>query len=139
MQYVVLILLLDEGDDFKEDPSKEVNGLPFPDCDRQEVLETPIRLLQNDYMVLRRESRTSPPNVFVRHIKTGEEIQITHIEHPQPELLGVSKQLINYERDDGTKLSAYLFLPPGYDKGKLSKFAYIFYIFVQTCFVYHQM
>ena len=56
--------------------------------------------------MLWRQSTTTPPNAFVRHIKTGREVQLTAYAHPQPELLGVSKQLITYKRDtDGLDLS----------------------------------
>ncbi|MEC9372915.1 MAG: prolyl oligopeptidase family serine peptidase, partial [Planctomycetota bacterium] len=39
-------------------------------------------------------------------------------EHPAPELLGVKKQLVTYEREDGVNLSATLYLPPGYKEGQ---------------------
>lgn len=41
--------------------------------------------------------------------------QLTHFEHPNPDLRDVSRQMITYERADGVPLSGELYLPPGYD------------------------
>ncbi len=66
-------------------------------------------------VVTRRESIDEPPNYFVRHLDGGELSQITHFPHPTPELKGVQKELIRYERSDGVTMTATLYLPPGYD------------------------
>jgi dipeptidyl aminopeptidase/acylaminoacyl peptidase len=42
-------------------------------------------------------------------------IQLTHFEHPNPDLRDVSRQMITFEREDGVPLSGELYLPPGYD------------------------
>ncbi|TVQ68651.1 MAG: S9 family peptidase, partial [Balneolaceae bacterium] len=42
-------------------------------------------------------------------------IQLTHFEHPNPDLRYVSREMITYEREDGIPLSGDLYLPPGYD------------------------
>lgn len=40
---------------------------------------------------------------------------LTDFPHPTPQLRGVHKELVTYERDDGVQLSATLYLPEGYD------------------------
>jgi dipeptidyl aminopeptidase/acylaminoacyl peptidase len=69
----------------------------------------------------RRESKDEPPNYFVRDLKSGKLRQLTEFPHPTPQLEGLQKQLIRYERDDGVQLTATLYLPPGYttDQGRL--------------------
>ncbi|MEM8678515.1 MAG: prolyl oligopeptidase family serine peptidase, partial [Planctomycetota bacterium] len=51
----------------------------------------------------------------MRDLKAGTIRQLTHFEHPTPQLKGLTKELIRYERDDGVDLTATLYLPPGYD------------------------
>jgi len=63
-----------------------------------------------------RESQNEPPNYFVRTIASGELRALTDIPHPTPELVGVSKELIKYQRADGVQLTATLYLPAGYKK-----------------------
>ncbi len=43
--------------------------------------------------------------------------QLTSYPDPTPELRGISKQLLRYERPDGVPLSATLYLPAGYEEG----------------------
>ena len=42
---------------------------------------------------------------------------MTEFSDPHPELTGIKRELITYERDDGTPLSATLYLPPDYKEG----------------------
>jgi dipeptidyl aminopeptidase/acylaminoacyl peptidase len=65
-----------------------------------------------------RQSKTDPPNYYLRNLKNGKITQITDFPHPYPQLQGIEKQLIKYEREDGVKLSFELYLPPGYNKDK---------------------
>ncbi|MDX1389951.1 MAG: S9 family peptidase, partial [Acidobacteriota bacterium] len=67
-------------------------------------------------VLTRRESRDEPPNYFVRDLETGELRQLTDFPHPTPQLLGIRKEQIRYEREDGVMLTATLYLPPGYKK-----------------------
>lgn len=69
-------------------------------------------------IVTLRESETDVPNYFFRDLKANSIKQITDFPHPYPELMGISKQLIKYKRNDGLDLSAVLYLPEGYDKAK---------------------
>jgi dipeptidyl aminopeptidase/acylaminoacyl peptidase len=45
----------------------------------------------------------------------SKEITITTFPHPQPDLIGVQKELVQYKRKDGIELTANLYLPPDYD------------------------
>jgi dipeptidyl aminopeptidase/acylaminoacyl peptidase len=78
----------------------------------------------------RRQSRTEPPNVFLRTLGSsipaavaGEASsrstsrQLTQVSDPTPQLRQISKRLVTYQRPDGVKLSFTLYLPPGYKEG----------------------
>ena len=43
---------------------------------------------------------------------------MTAFKDPQPQLRGVEHQFVTYQRKDGVKLAATLYLPPGYKKGE---------------------
>jgi dipeptidyl aminopeptidase/acylaminoacyl peptidase len=64
------------------------------------------------------ETSTEPPNYYVRDLTAGTKRAITQFKDPAPQLAGVEKQFITYERKDGVKLSGTLYLPPGYKKGE---------------------
>ena len=72
----------------------------------------------------RKESPTSPPNVFYRQLCPPKvdcvavaNRQITNFTDPSPQLRGIEKRLVKYKRDDGVDLSFTLYLPPGYKEG----------------------
>jgi dipeptidyl aminopeptidase/acylaminoacyl peptidase len=67
-------------------------------------------------VLVRRESVEQPPNYYVRDMKSGDLRAITTFPHPSPQLEGLSKEMIRYERDDGVKMTATLYLPPAYEK-----------------------
>ena len=69
-------------------------------------------------MLTRRETRTTPPNYYVRDLAGGDTRPITAFEDPAPQLTGISKQLVTYQRADGVQLSGTLYLPPGYRDGQ---------------------
>jgi dipeptidyl aminopeptidase/acylaminoacyl peptidase len=67
----------------------------------------------------RAESRNEPPNYYARAIGTGTPRKaVTAFTDPQEFFRGVERQFITYARRDGVKLSATLYLPPGYTKGE---------------------
>ena len=68
-------------------------------------------------LLTRRESVDEPPNFFVLNRETGERRQLTRFAHPSPQLRGVKKELIRYQREDGVHLSATLYLPPNHKIG----------------------
>jgi dipeptidyl aminopeptidase/acylaminoacyl peptidase len=79
--------------------------------------------------LVRRETPRDPPNYFVRtlaeqHPATGKgEAEwtssltrtLTRFADPTPQIRGITKRLVTYERDDGLDLFFTLYLPPGYD------------------------
>jgi dipeptidyl aminopeptidase/acylaminoacyl peptidase len=80
--------------------------------------EDVVAVLDNEgkRLVTRRESRTAPPNLFVRTVGTDQPRSLTSFPDPAPQLAGVTQQLITYKRKDGVDLSGTLYLPAGYDK-----------------------
>ncbi len=69
-------------------------------------------------IITQRESPTDPPNIFVRDLREKSLTQITKLGDPAPYFANVKSELITYTRPDGVKLSATLYLPPGYDKSQ---------------------
>ena len=85
--------------------------------------ETPIAMLTDDgkSVLTRAESLTDPPNYYTRPLGNGASRQaVTAFTDPQEFFRGVQRQFITYARKDGVKLSATLYLPPGYTKGERS-------------------
>lgn len=82
--------------------------------------EWPIDMLdpEGSRIVTRRESKSEPPNYFVRDLATGAAMALTQIADPAPQLTGIEKKRIHYERADGVDLTATLYLPPGYEEGQ---------------------
>ena len=68
-------------------------------------------------LLTRAESLSDPPNYYTRPIGAGRKA-ITAFSDPQEFFRGVQRQFITYARKDGVKLSATLYLPPGYTKGE---------------------
>ena len=69
-------------------------------------------------LLTRRESRTEPPNYFLRDLAAGTERAVTHYADPAPLLRQVRRQRLSYTRADGVALSATLYLPPDYREGE---------------------
>ncbi|MDH3223490.1 MAG: prolyl oligopeptidase family serine peptidase [Gemmatimonadota bacterium] len=65
------------------------------------------------------ESKSEPPNYFVRDLRGGEPTVLTRFTNPAEQLSGLSKEFVVYEREDGVQLSGTLYLPPGYEGGRL--------------------
>ncbi|MGI9627676.1 MAG: alpha/beta hydrolase family protein [Longimicrobiales bacterium] len=86
-----------------------------------DVYETVVALLDDRgrRVLISSESKTEPPNYFVRDLRSGASTALTDFENPAPQLSGVTKQFVVYEREDGVQLSGNLYLPPGYDGGRL--------------------
>jgi dipeptidyl aminopeptidase/acylaminoacyl peptidase len=70
------------------------------------------------HIITQRESPTDPPNIFVRDLRNKSVTQVTKVGDPAPYFANVKSELITYTRPDGVKLSATMYLPPGYDKSK---------------------
>ena len=69
-------------------------------------------------LLTRRESRSEPPNYFVRDVAAGTERAVTQYAGPAPLLRRVRRQRLTYTRADGVALSATLYLPPDYRDGE---------------------
>jgi dipeptidyl aminopeptidase/acylaminoacyl peptidase len=79
--------------------------------------ENVVTLLDADgrQLLTMREAVDIQPNYFIRDLAADTLRQLTHFEHPTPQLRDVRKELIRYPRADGVQLSATLYLPPGHD------------------------
>jgi len=69
-------------------------------------------------LLTRRETRVDPPNYYVRDTASGGTRAITSFEDPAPQLSGIERALVTYQRADGVQLSGTLYLPPGYREGQ---------------------
>jgi dipeptidyl aminopeptidase/acylaminoacyl peptidase len=78
--------------------------------------ESVVSVLADDgtKILTRYETRSDPPNLYVRDLKTGERRALTNYQDPAPQLKGIQKQLVTYKRDDGVSLSATIITPPGW-------------------------
>ncbi len=82
--------------------------------------ETVVALLSDDgtSILTRHETQVDPPNYVVRDTRAGTTRRLTDFQDPAPQLTGIEKRLITYERNDGVTLSGTLYLPPGYRDGE---------------------
>ena len=67
--------------------------------------------------VTRHESPTSPPNYYERQLTDNSKRAITNFRDPTPQIRGIKKQLVKYQRADGVPLSATLYLPEDHQPG----------------------
>ncbi|MCZ6598372.1 MAG: prolyl oligopeptidase family serine peptidase [Planctomycetota bacterium] len=68
--------------------------------------------------VTRYESPDEPPNWRLRDLEqAGQVVALTNYPDPAPELRGIKKELLTYERSDGVQLSATLYGPKDYEEG----------------------
>jgi dipeptidyl aminopeptidase/acylaminoacyl peptidase len=82
--------------------------------------------------ITRRESPSEPPNFVLRTLaaagpaaapapgeaaRTSTARAITHDTDPTPQVRGITKRRVTYQRADGVPLSFTLYLPPGYREG----------------------
>ncbi len=73
---------------------------------------------KRNLLLVRRESNDEPPNYLAHDLRRKKWRALTNFPHPYPELKGIQKELIRYERADGVPLTATLYLPVGYDAKK---------------------
>ncbi|MFC2160025.1 S9 family peptidase [Acidobacteriota bacterium] len=64
------------------------------------------------------ESKTEPPNYYVYTLKSKKRTPLTNYIDPAPQMTGMKKELIKYERADGLPLYGTLYLPPDYKEGE---------------------
>jgi len=84
-----------------------------------EALETFIAPLDDGMtrFLTRYETQKEPPNYSVRNREATSRRQVTDFKDPQPQIRNILRQYVTYQRNDGVKLSATLYLPPGYKQG----------------------
>src|SRR5271157_2401861 len=87
-------------------------------CD-EKSLESFAALLAADgsKFLTRHETPTDPPNYFIR-TASGGDTAFTHFPNHVPQLAGIKKELVKYQRPDGVGLSMTLYLPPDYKPGE---------------------
>jgi dipeptidyl aminopeptidase/acylaminoacyl peptidase len=71
-----------------------------------------------DQIITNYQSKTEPPNYFVRDLKNEKRRALTDYKDPAPQMTGMIKKLVKYKRNDGVDLSGTLYLPPDYEKGQ---------------------
>ncbi len=71
----------------------------------------------SERIVTRYESKTEPPNYYLRDLKRGTRQALTDFKDPAPQMTGMRKQLLKYHRNDGVELSGTLYLPKDYKEG----------------------
>ncbi len=69
-------------------------------------------------IITRYESKSEPPNYYLRDLSADSREALTSFSDPAPELTGIRKQLVKYTREDGVPLSGTLYLPPGHTEGR---------------------
>lgn len=67
--------------------------------------------------VTRYESKTEVPNYYILDFSSKTRKPITDFKDPAPQLTGMRKELVKYNRSDGVALSGTLYLPPNYKQG----------------------
>lgn len=84
--------------------------------------ERPLTVLdaESRTVLTLRESVEVVPQIYARRLgddlgDDAEPRQLTSFPHPSPQLQGISKELVRYQRADGVDLNGTLYLPPGYD------------------------
>jgi dipeptidyl aminopeptidase/acylaminoacyl peptidase len=68
----------------------------------------------------RYESRTEPPNYFVRQAGSTSKQAVTTFKDPHPQITpaAANRMFVTYKRKDGVGLSGTIYLPVGYQKGQ---------------------
>jgi dipeptidyl aminopeptidase/acylaminoacyl peptidase len=71
-------------------------------------------------VLTRSETRTEPPNYFVRDLRAGSKQPVTSFRDPHPQLTQAmaTRRFLTYKRKDGVALSGTLYLPVGYRQGQ---------------------
>ena len=84
--------------------------------------ESVVALITEDAkrVVTRRETKTEPPNYFVRELPGDTRNQITQFSDPHPQLTKAmaNRMFVTYQRKDGVGLSGTIYLPVGYQQGQ---------------------
>lgn len=67
-------------------------------------------------IITRKETEDEVPNYWLKNLRLRiADQQLTGFTDPYPQLKGISKEKISYQREDGVTLTGDLYLPKGYD------------------------
>jgi dipeptidyl aminopeptidase/acylaminoacyl peptidase len=67
-------------------------------------------------IITRKETENEVPNYWLKNLRLRiADQQLTTFTDPYPQLQGISKEKISYQREDGVTLTGDLYLPKGYD------------------------
>jgi len=83
----------------------------------QSSLETFVAFASGTRILVTAQSPTDPPNQFAVDLVSHRRTKLTDYHDPAPQVAGIEKRLLKYHRADGTPLTAFLYLPPGYKQG----------------------
>jgi len=86
---------------------------------------------QAEMLLTYRQSQVLPPNYFLTNRRDRHRVPITNYQDPAPQLAGIHKEIIQYQRADGVPLSAKLYLPPGYDVSRDGPLPMMFWVYPQ--------
>ena len=101
-----------------------LDRMDLSDASRTRLLQSPadahvevIGFLADsrEHVLAWRESPAEPANLVVMPLDGSSRVQLTAWPDPHPQLTGLAKRLITYDRGDGVQLTGMLHLPPGYD------------------------
>lgn len=71
-----------------------------------------------DLILISSEKSHTQKNYFIIELETGEKKQLTFHENPYPQITGLRREIVRYERKDGLQLSGTLYYPLGYTEGE---------------------
>ena len=84
--------------------------------------ETVVSLLDESgsRLLTRYETRTEPPNYYIRDAKRAGRHAVTAFKDPHPAITAATatRSFVTYKRKDGVGLSGTIYLPVGYQKGQ---------------------
>jgi dipeptidyl aminopeptidase/acylaminoacyl peptidase len=85
----------------------------------EQMFERPLGFVgdSRSMILISHETKTEPTNYFTVDLKSGRRTKLTDFRDPAPQLTGLKKELIKYQRGDGVPLSGTLYLPPDYKEG----------------------
>ena len=78
--------------------------------------EPVVGLLSDDgsKFITRYETRTDPPNLYVRGRESASRRPLSTYKDPAPAMKGVKAEMVTYPRKDGVQMRATIYTPPGW-------------------------
>jgi len=73
---------------------------------------------QPEAFITQFESQLLPPNCRLRSMDGTVQATLTNFADPTPQIRGIQKQMVTYDRGDGVQLSATIYTPPDWKPGK---------------------